>query len=244
MCSNAMLCCALRHERQTMKNTTSITGLCLFLLTISFVVMSEDSPAHDIFGGKDFTADRDRLKADDSIEIDVTREKPLNSYSLDIDNYSKKIVKISIRSNDKIVFSIPYKSSTTISNLNSQSSITINSDKNIFTNTYFSRIFPKKSGKEIIRIKNNFLDGDFTLTINVSGNNNLSTIKDKIGFESYVKVGVKEEDVFAKFGAPTTKSLTFKNDFKVYSYYFPEFELEYQVLFKNGKVFDYKVSVK
>lgn len=222
-----------------MGRIVQIVCLCVSLSCGSLPAVAADTQFEGFLKKHGFDVDDAAGESDHVVEIDATEESPADSYAIDIGTYSKKTLKIAITSDKEIEFDVPETGQMRVVNTRSRAN-TVDGKKS-HEKIYYLLLFPKKAGKETIKIKNNFLKKDFTIVLNVSEGDDLDKVRKKIGFESYVKPGMGENELTSRFGKPGAETAVFKDDYKVYVYSFPEYEIEYQVLLKGDSVYDNKM---
>ncbi|MDD5645393.1 MAG: hypothetical protein PHO00_08125 [bacterium] len=111
-----------------------------------------------------------------------------------------------------------------------------------YITTFRFHLIPTKNGTYSIPMRNNFLNKDFILIMDVyHEEENLKKAISEIGLESFIKTGIQEESVIERFGKPRSVTPDFKDGFKVSRYFFDKYGIGYQILFKDSLVYDYQI---
>jgi len=150
-----------------------------------------------------------------------------------------KIINLTILSDSEIEF-----------DLNEQSGISIISQSNSTQNSYENgKEFFEKSitlkvkclieGKHKMSFANNIFDKSFIISLDIA-NVDLDEIRKEIGLERFIKKEKSKSKLISAFGEPNYRSSIFKDEIQLIEYFFNEYNIGYEILIKNDKVFDYK----
>lgn len=182
------------------------------------------------------------IKPDYVLALDTNDPDIVTQHDLNIKTFQETVLKITIKSKEKIVFETPSQLDfPCLRSAYLYSNLAILDGQEGYEETMYFMFFPRSAQDFVMAFKNNFLKEDFKLNVYVTqGETTFEELVEKAGFEREIKSGTPADELKEKFGAPAQETATFQDGWKVYYYNFHEYGLAYQVLSKDGKVFDYK----